>query len=353
VTMTVSAEALVPAAPPRSGSVLVVRPDNMGDVLLSGPAVRAVAASGASVTMAVSSRGREVASRLPGVGGVVEVELPWIAADPGSYDRRTHDALVDTFASVDADEAIVLTSFHQSALPTAALLRLAGVRRVTAVSEDYPGSLLDVRVAPPGRMHEVERMLAVVAAAGHRLPPDDDGSLRIERGRGTRRRPPEPGYVVVHPGASVPARTLPPEAWRAVIEVLGETERVVVTGGGSEAGLVADVTSGSGPRVRAAGTTSLDELLDLLAGARAVVVGNTGPAHLAAAVGAPVVSIFPPTVDPHAWRPWAVDHVLLGAQDVPCAGCRARICPESEQRCLTSITPADVVHALEQVARPR
>ncbi len=333
-------------ARPRSG-VLVVRPDNMGDVLLAGPAVRAVAASGAAVTMAVSPRGREVACRLPGVASVVEVELPWIAAEPPPYDRAAHERLLEAFTSTGAEEAVVLTSFHQSALPTAALLRLAGVERVTAISEDYPGSLLDVRVAPPGRVHEVERMLAVAEAAGYQLPAEDDGALRIVRRADSGA--PRGGHVVVHPGASVPARTLAPEVWRQVVTALAVRGPVVVTGAAAEAELVRSVVAGQGPQVRAAGSTSIDELVELLAAARAVVAGNTGPAHLAAAVGTPVVSIFPPTVDPAAWRPWGVPHVLLGDHDVECAGCRARQCPLPKQRCLTGITPEQVVGAVDRL----
>ena len=59
-------------------------------------------------------------------------------------------------------------------------------------------------------------------------------------------------------------------------------------------------------------------LAEVLAGADAVVVGNTGPAHLAAAVGTPVVSLFAPVVPAARWRPWGVPQVLLGNQEAPC-----------------------------------
>ena len=62
------------------------------------------------------------------------------------------------------------------------------------------------------------------------------------------------------------------------------------------------------------------------AGAEAVVVGNTGPAHLAAAVGTPVVSLFAPVVPAARWRPWGVPHVLLGDQEAACrATARTRV----------------------------
>ncbi len=327
-----------------------MRADNLGDVLLAGPAVRAVASSGARVVMAVSPRGRPAAERLPGIGHVVEVELPWISADPVPYDEAQHERLVESLRAVRADEALVLTSYHQSALPTALLLRLAGVPWITAISEDYPGSLLDVRVPPPPPMHEVERMLAVAAAAGYVLEEGDDRSLHIAGA-------PTPGdwsevgpYVVVHPGCSVPARTLDPDRWAAIVAELGRRTAVVVTGSVAERRLVDRVLAHQPDGVRAAITSRFDDLACVLAGASAVVVGNTGPAHLAAALGVPVVSIFAPTVDPDAWRPWGVPHRLLGRLDIACAGCRSRVCPLDEQACLAAVRPGDVVAAVAELA---
>jgi ADP-heptose:LPS heptosyltransferase len=87
----------------------------------------------------------------------------------------------------------------------------------------------------------------------------------------------------------------------------------------------------------------------MLAGADAVVIANTGPAHLAAAVGTPVVSLFAPTVPVERWRPWAVPHELLFAE-VPCAGCRARECPVPGHPCVEDVSPEDVLAALERLA---
>jgi heptosyltransferase-3 len=69
--------------------------------------------------------------------------------------------------------------------------------------------------------------------------------------------------------------------------------------------------------------------------------------HLAAAAGAPVVAVFPPTVPLERWRPWRVPHVVLGDQGVPCAGCRARECPLPEQVCLDQIDAGAVEQAVE------
>ena len=73
----------------------------------------------------------------------------------------------------------------------------------------------------------------------------------------------------------------------------------------------------------------------MLAGARAVVAVNTGPAHLAAAVGTPVVSLFAPVVAASAWAPYGVPVVVLGDQYAACVGTRARTCPVPGHPCLT------------------
>jgi ADP-heptose:LPS heptosyltransferase len=240
------------------------------------------------------------------------------------------------------DEAIVLTSFHQCPLPTALLLRAAGLARIGAISDDYPGALLDIRHVVTDDIHEVERALSLVEAMGYRLPPGDDGLLRVP----TTARPLR--HVVVHPGASAPARTMSCGRWREIAAGLAFAgHRVVVTGSPAEAALVRNVAGGVGdPHV----TRDLDELVEILEAATAVVVGNTGPAHLAAALGRPVVSCYPPTVPSVRWHPWGVPCVLLGDQSVPCAGCRARTCPQSRQWCVDRVTAADVVAAVDRVA---
>ncbi len=95
------------------------------------------------------------------------------------------------------------------------------------------------------------------------------------------------------------------------------------------------------------GRTDLAGLAAVLAGAQVVVVGNTGPAHLAAAVGTPVVSLFSPVVPAARWRPWRVPHVVLGDQGAPCAGTGARACPVPGHPCLASVPAEAVVAAVD------
>jgi ADP-heptose:LPS heptosyltransferase len=158
----------------------------------------------------------------------------------------------------------------------------------------------------------------------------------------------EKPYVVVHPGAAVPARAWPPLHHAAAVELLeGAGHRVVVTGGPSETSLTATVAGPSA--LDLGGRTDLPTLAGVLAGAQAVVTGNTGPAHLAAAVGTPVACLFAPVVPAVQWAPYGVALELLGDQDAPCRLTRARDCPVPGHPCLSSVSPEDVVQAVERL----
>ena len=85
--------------------------------------------------------------------------------------------------------------------------------------------------------------------------------------------------------------------------------------------------------------------------AECLVAPNTGPAHLAAAVGTPVVSLFAPVVPAERWRPYGVPVVLLGDQHAGCRGTGARECPVPGHPCLGSITPSAVVGAVDRLIR--
>lgn len=332
------------------GRVLAVRPDNAGDVLVTGPALRALAAGAGELVLLAGPAGAPVARLLPGVDDVITWRCPWIEAAPPAVDPADVRALTAELARRRFDEAVIFTSFHQSPLPTALLARLAGIPRIVAISADYPGALLDVRVQLDDDVPEPERALVVAEAAGHRLPAGDDGRLLL---RGplpdVHGLVPAAPYVVVHPGTSVPARAWPAQQAAATVTALAAKGwRVVVTGAPGERALTAAVAGADG--VDLGGCTTWAQLAAVLAGAHAVVVGNTGPAHLAAAVGTPVVSLFAPTVPAARWSPYGVPVVLLGDQSAPCRDSRARVCPVPGHPCLSDVGPDEVLAAVDKLA---
>ncbi len=329
--------------------VLVARLDSDGDVLLAGPAIRAAAAHADEVTLLCGPAGAQAAELLPGVDNTIVWACPWIAAHPDPVRPDEVRALTGRIAAEGYDLALILTSAHQSSLPLALVLRMAGVPAIAAISADYPGTLLDVRLRPDidftDDAPEPERALAVANAAGCRLPDGDDGALRVHT-------PPDvthltgPGpYLVLHPGATVPARRWPAHRCAEAVRALAaDGHRVLVTGGPGEKDLTEEVAGTDGTDL--GGATSLAELAGVLAGADVVIVGNTGPAHLAAAVGTPVVSLFSPVVPAVRWAPYRVPTVLLGDQNARCRSTRARECPLPGHPCLTTVAAEDVLAAV-------
>jgi ADP-heptose:LPS heptosyltransferase len=333
--------------PPGSAArVLVVRLDSLGDVVVCGPAVRAVAAGAAQVTVLAGPRGAEAARLLPGVDDVLVFDAPWISPDGRPVDPAAVAALAERLRG-RFDAALVLTSFHQSALPTALVLRLAGVPWIAAVSTDFPGTLLDVRLPEPPDDPEPVRMRAIAESAGWALPSGDDAALRL--------RPDLPAvaglpdrYVVVHPGADAPARAYPAERWAEVVGALAaDGWLVVVTGSAAERPLTAAVAGSSA--LDMGGRLNVAELASVIAGADAIAVGNTGPGHLAAAVGTPVVSLFSPVVPLVRWAPYTAARVVLGDQTAACAGSRARVCPLPGHPCLAGVAPGEVTDAVRDL----
>jgi heptosyltransferase-2 len=101
-----------------------------------------------------------------------------------------------------------------------------------------------------------------------------------------------------------------------------------------------------------AGRTRPPELTALLARSRAIVTNDSGPGHVASAVGTPVVAVFGPTLPAFGYTPWGarnriVEHHALACR--PCSSHGPQVCPLGHHRCMREIAPADVLRALDAV----
>jgi len=346
--------------------LLVARLDNMGDVLLTGPAIEALAEAlpGVSITLLCGPAGAGAGALLPAVDHLVVYEAPWV--DPWrqiAHDRERELRAIEQVRGQRFDAAVIFTSYRQSSLPAAYFCYLAGIPLRLGYSFDASGSLLTTRLRPGTEsVHEVERNLALVQEIGVAGQPRNLAVQIPEAGREaidrwleatdlSGRRP----LIVVHPGCSMPARTYPAERYATVIELLVKEldAHVVLTGTDSErptAEFILDRLSRDTRRsVRSrVGNWPLDHLAGLLERADLVITNNTGPMHLAAATGTPSVVLFALTNPPDQWKPWRAPHRLL-YEDVPCRHCYSRTCPLGHHQCLTGVAPATVVesaHAL-------
>lgn len=337
--------------------ILLVRLDNLGDVLVTTPAFRAVrrALPDAHLVLLASPAGAQAARLNPDLDEVIVYDAPWM--DPWKtlpLDPARELEMVENLRERAFDASVIFGSFRQSSLPAAYLCYLAGIPLRLGASIDGAGSLLTTRHKHPDTpMHETERGQDLLAAVG--IPPvatrlvlEVPADARAELAA----RPPWPDApgprVVVHPGCSMPARTYP---WQGFAEIatrlatdLGAS--VIVTGDGSERDLVERVVAAAPDRARghiagSAGDRSFPGFCALVEQADLVVTNNTGPMHVAAALGTPVVALFAWTNPPHQWGPWMVHHRLL-MHDVPCTLCYARACP-TNHLCLRGISPQRVV----------
>jgi ADP-heptose:LPS heptosyltransferase len=158
-------------------------------------------------------------------------------------------------------------------------------------------------------------------------------------------------WAVVHPGATASSRRYPPEAFaaaaRRLVRDVGCT--LVFTGTDAERGLVAGIQRTMGvPSHSLAGALDVAELAALIALAPVLIANNTGPVHLAAAVGTPVVDLYALTNPQHT--PWKVANRVLFA-DVPCKYCYKSVCPQGDHACLRQVPPDAVVAATEDLLR--
>jgi ADP-heptose:LPS heptosyltransferase len=120
--------------------------------------------------------------------------------------------------------------------------------------------------------------------------------------------------------------------------------QVVLTGSPAESGLIEHIQNAMGvPSFSLVGKLGVSELAALIAMAPLLVANNTGPVHIAAAVGTPVIVLYALTNPQHT--PWAVVHRLLN-HDVPCKYCYKSICPEDHHNCLTLVPPEAIVEAV-------
>ncbi|MBX6753217.1 MAG: glycosyltransferase family 9 protein [Thermorudis peleae] len=340
--------------------LLFVRLDNLGDVLLMTPAFRAVrrALPDAYLALLASPVGAQVGRLNPDLDEVIVYQAPWV--DPWQqlpHDPERERAMIEELRTRRFDAAIIFTSERQSPLPAAYLCYLAGIPLRLGATSDGAGSLLTTRHRPPTqRIHEVERALDLVGSVGFataerslvlQVPPAAHRTVAARLAQvGAASSP----LVIVHPGCSMPARTYPASHYVDVIELLLQRYPgwIVITGSDAEQSLVESVYAQLSPGSKAralpwAGLLTFPELCALIARAQLVITNNTGPAHIAAAVGTPVIVIFALTNPPEQWHPWGVPYQLL-FQDVPCRLCYARICPV-DHACIRRVAPEQVVES--------
>jgi len=321
--------------------MLVVRLGALGDIVHTVPAVAAIAsaAPGVSIDWLVERRHRAVLDlfALPATPVEIETGGSWLAMR----------SVVGRLRSARYDVALDF----QGLLKSAVLARLSGARRVVgfitgALREPMAGMLYTERVDPGAAAHVIGKNLALARAVGVAA---DEILLPLASADGAG---PEPSRVVLNPGAGWPNKQWAPERFGQLAAAIRQKHGLtsIVTWGPGEEPLARGVVDASGGAAEAAPATSLAALMALLRRAVLVVSGDTGPLHLAAAAGTPIVGIYGPT-DPGRNGPWSAFDETVSRFDA-CQCHHKRRCQRAS-RCLDDIAVSDVVHAVDvRLAKP-
>lgn len=340
-------------------NILCVRLDNFGDVLMTTPAIRALKAArpGRRITLLTSRSAAQAAPFVPAIDEVLSFDAPWVKhAMPPAI--GSCDDMRDVIRSRGFDAAVIFTVYSQNPLSAALFCYLAEIPLRLAHCRENPYHLLTdwVRETEPAARirHEVQRQLDLVAAVG--ACTDDvkmqfEAPLAAEQAIGAMLD--EAAFdatvplVIIHPGASAPSRRYPPERYASVAQQLSDVRdcRLVVTGGADErelAHVICESNDAGRRPLNLAGRLDLGELGALISRADLLISNNTGPVHIASAVGTPVVDLYALTNPQHT--PWQVSNRVL-YRDVDCKYCYSSVCRHAHHQCLNGVEPSEVVAA--------
>jgi len=352
---------------PSPRSILLIRPDHLGDLLFTTPALRLLreAFPQARITYLVGPWSKAVVENNPHIDEIALCPFP-------GFTRQTKRSFLKPYVILlryakrlrekNFDLAIILRFDHWWG---ALLAYLAGIpHRVGYDVAEVRPFLTDIVPYSPHR-HEVEQNLALVervSGFGFRvsgwplelnLTAEDEGFAEcylVERGAEDSDL-----LVGIHPGAGAPVKLWRNEAWAQVADSLAQQygAKVILTGSAGESTLCRAIAEEMTTKpIVAAGETSLGGLAAIMARCQLVLGVDSGPLHLAVAVGIPTVHLFGP-VDSRAFGPWGdpAYHIVVTSK-MDCIPCNRLDYSPTELRqhpCVRNITVEQVLEAVDKL----
>jgi lipopolysaccharide heptosyltransferase I len=323
--------------------VLVVRLGSLGDLVHALPAVAAIrrANPGVEIDWLVDDVHRDFLALVPIVSDIVTLQ------------GRTARAWLDVRTRLRARHYDVAIDF-QGLLKSAALARLSGASRVIgfdrqALRERTAAPFYTEQVTVGEGRHVIEKNFRLAAALGARaetptFPLRDVASAVVDAIVAHDAAP----FAIFNTGAAWPNKRWPAERFGRLAIWLRDAHglRTIALWGPGEVDLAADVAAVSAGAATVAPATALPDLVALLRAARLMVSGDTGPAHIAAAVGTPLVALFGPT-NPRRNGPWDTDDVAISRYEMCDCHYQRRCTREVAHWCLSTITETDVRRAID------
>lgn len=335
--------------------ILLLRLERIGDLLMALEAIEDVrqAAPHAAIDLVVGSWNAELARRIPGLDRVETLDAAWLARGGG----RGWPHLLDAAREWRARRYDLALNFEPD-IRSNLLLAASRAARTAGFSTGGGRALLDVALPYDPRAHTTANARRLVAAmlpvppraAAARLALTADDQRAAAAALAGRRRP----FVGMHVSGGRLVKQWPPErfAQLAARTVASLEATIVLTGSAADRPLVGDVARAVTPHaLDLSGAMDLPALAALIERLDVLVTGDTGPMHLAAAVGTPVVAVFGPS-DPVRYAPVHPRHRVVRI-DLPCSPCNrirrppAR-CTGHIPDCLTGIDVSRVYAAVEE-----
>lgn len=344
--------------PDKVRRILAVRLDNIGDVIMLAPALRALRAyfPQAQITLMASPAGSQAAPMLPWIDEVFTWRALWqdVSGDL-EQDPQREKELVDYLQQQHFEAAFIFTSFSQSPYPPGMTCYLAGIPVRVGHSKEFGGGVLNLTAPPPDDCgHQVERNLALLKLAGIPVhdrslelfvPPlvqSEADQILMDAGID-----PYAPFTAVAPGASCEARRYPPERFaEAARQIAGRSGLpMVILGSEREKETLAPFERGGkeGPWQSLLGKTSVAQLVAIIRRACLVVANNSASLHIADAFQRPMVILYSGTEHITQWEPRMSPARLLQCE-VPCSPCYQFRCPY-QMECL-DIPPNEVANAV-------
>jgi lipopolysaccharide heptosyltransferase I len=322
--------------------LLVVRLGSLGDIVHTAPALAALrdAMPRAEIHWLVDIRHLDLLELMEGVSRIVPMRSTaagWISA-AAALRRERYDVALD----------------FQGLLKSAVLARLAGARTTAgfarpALRESAASTFYNRTIEPPGGVHVIEKNLSLLRAVDVATPPAPEFRFVVRPSAALQRTRSlvGPRFAIVNPGAAWPNKRWPPDRFGALAAELRARADLpsIVTWGPAEGELAEQVVAASCGAAALAPATSVADLFALSRAATLMVSGDTGPLHIAAAVGTPVVGVYGPT-DPARNGPWSPDDVCV-SRFAEC-GCHHKRSCEQPRWCLADVQVSEVLAAVER-----
>jgi ADP-heptose:LPS heptosyltransferase len=345
-------------------NLLVMRLDNIGDVIMTGPALRALRENlpQAKITLLASPAGALTAPLLPWVDEVIPWRVLWQDLGRLDFNPEREWELIDTLKKHQYDAAIILTSFTQSPHPAALMCALADIPlRLGESKENDVGTLTHAAPIAPDEVHQVERNLRLIESVGFSVS-DRCLSLHIPThaqhaihqkllqasANSIKTQNAKVPYILLTPWTSCQSRNYDSDRFALAARQLSTLTGwlVVVTGVEKDRDRAHSLLKTLGNcAVDLIGQTNLAELVALVAGAQLVLTNNTSTMHIADATRTPNVVMFAGTEQECQWQPRHSPSRLLRRPTV-CSPCYAFTCPYNLQ-CLDISAERVVFTALE------